>query len=100
MCITRTFFQLGIISNWGLRVIHYNKKNHVFSPLKISRIDSKKVTCSEWVGVFSYKLAKVLSFINNFIIIPFKLLMIKKKHGFNFDTKSVFVIQNSYFVDQ
>ena len=44
-----------------MRVIQYNNQNHVFSPLKIGRIDIKKVTYSEWVGVCSYKSAKVLS---------------------------------------
>ena len=91
--IKHTFFQLCIISNWGLRVIHYNKQNHVFSPLKTGRIDTKKVTCAELVGVFSYKTAKVLSlqpYLSSSSHFNFYLFK-EKKIFLNFDMKSVFV---------
>ena len=56
VCITGTFFQLCIISNLGVRVIHYNKQNHVFPPLKIGRI-SKRLPVQSGVEGFRYKTA-------------------------------------------
>ena len=64
----------------GLLVIHYNKQNQVFSPLKIGRIDIKKVACSEWMGgVQLQKGQSLLITTLTFIIIPFQLLLIFKK---------------------
>ena len=90
-------FHLRIISNWGLCVIHYNKQNHVFYPLKISRKETKRVTCSERVGVFSYKRPKFSHYNLNFSHHPISTFIdfLERTFCINFDTKSVFVNSDS-----